>query len=107
VHEVMPWFWAFLFTQVVEVPLYSAATRGRVLVAFGASALTHPIVWFVFPLLPVDYWPMVILAESFAILVEGAYLSLFRVRHAFAWAAAANLASVTLGFACRALLGWP
>src|SRR5262249_35014609 len=58
---LLEWIYAFLFTQAVEVPIYVFALRGgpetppqralakRVLIAFGASALTHPIVWFVIP----------------------------------------------------------
>jgi hypothetical protein len=135
---LVPWLWAFGFTQVVEMPLYvlgltrSARRRGtdlaegaarrwliRALVAFGASAITHPIVWFVMPRLfysaPVMstvafdtiYPLMVAVAESFAIAVEAIYLHAFGVKRAWAWALGANLASVTLGLASRALFGWP
>ncbi len=45
--------------------------------------------------------------ESFAIIAEAAWLSSRKVKHAFLWSLGANLASVTLGFASRALFGWP
>lgn len=120
VHPIAAWSAAFFFTQIVEMPIYVNAlarregephTRGgtarRVLVAFGASAITHPFVWFLFPELVESYWTMVILAEAFAIGAEALYLHLFRVRWALAWALGANLTSVTLGFTSRALFGVP
>jgi len=35
------WLARLLFTQLVEIPIYSYALRGRALVAFGASAITQ------------------------------------------------------------------
>ena len=102
------WLVAFAFTQIVEVPIYRRALGGRTLVAFGASAITHPIVWFVFPRLPIDgYVTVVVLAELFAWLVEAAWLGAFGLRRALAWSAAANGASLMLGLASRALFGVP
>jgi hypothetical protein len=63
---VVAWFSAFVFTQVLEVPIYCAALgrradprtgealareswRWRVGFAFLASMATHPYVWFVIP----------------------------------------------------------
>jgi hypothetical protein len=124
---MLHWLVAFAFTQVVEVPIYLRATRRRPLVSFGASAITHPIVWFVIPnvwrelylaCVRLDphfviasplarYACMVALAETFAIGVEAAYLHTFAVRKPLVWALVANGASVTLGLASRALFGWP
>src|SRR5262249_7561235 len=79
------WLSAFAFTQAVEVPIYifglgidgaeDATVARRAAIGFGASALTHPIVWFVIPgLLPwASYWSMVAVAETFAVLVEALY----------------------------------
>jgi hypothetical protein len=58
---LLAWLRAFLFTQLVEMPVYLVllpVSRAR---AFAASAVTHPFVWFVFPLLayvglPYDAW---------------------------------------------------
>jgi hypothetical protein len=88
----MPWFWAFLFTQVVEVPIYMRGIRARFHEALGASSLTHPIVWFVIPELmdwfyltilerhasiwltsSTRYGIMVFVAEVFAVVAEALY----------------------------------
>ncbi len=119
----MPWMHAFLFTQIVEIPIYlkplsGRAWHSRVLLAFGASALTHPIVWFTFTELflgsqPImersdaTYWIFVVVAESFAITCEALYLRMLGVQRALLWALGANLASVTLGFLSRYAIGWP
>jgi hypothetical protein len=116
----LKWLVAFLFTQAVELPFWILAQRrgGRrpgapprpslgtaALVGLGASALTHPIVWFVFPSLQpwIGYWPMVALAELFAVGVEAAYIRAEGVRHGVVWSLAANAASFALGIAIL----WP
>ena len=104
---LIAWLWGFLFTQIVEIPIYAWPLRGRVGVAFTASAITHPIVWFVFPRLIQPYVPMVLAAELFAVVVETVWLRRFGVRHALLWSLAANGASVGLGFLSRALFGVP
>lgn len=132
------WLWAFLFTQAVEVPIWACALRrwrvvtpGKppwpawvcAVVGFGASAITHPFVWFWFPrahpgavgfvwlffpaAAPRGYLPMVLEAEAFAVVVEAMYADAFRLRYAFAWSLAANAASAGLGLASRAAFGWP
>jgi hypothetical protein len=104
------WLSAFVFTQVVEVPIYRRALGGRTLVAFGASAITHPFVWFVFPRLHVAPWICLTAAESFAVLVEASWIWLFGVRgvpRCLGWSLVANGASLSLGMVCRALFGWP
>lgn len=115
---VRAWFWAFVFTQAVEVPIYVAVLglrrrvpRGRLLaLAFGASALTHPILWFA--LIPAwdllasrpapttwlaalvaltgppsaerlalgGYVAMSAVAETFAVVTEAVYLALLAPR---------------------------
>ena len=103
------WFLAFFFTQLFEMPIYWRASRS-LRVAFFASAITHPIVWFVFPLLMrvgVAYEPMIVLAEAFAIAVESWWLRWNGVKRPFLWSLAANLFSVTCGFAMRELVGFP
>ncbi len=94
----------------------------RVVIAFGASALTHPIVWFVMPWLATSLLVVLAraglplgvttrtlvygaLAEGFALLVEAAYLRAFGLRRAFAWSLAANVASVIVGTAVVACFG--
>ena len=114
---MIPWLVAFVFTQVVEVPIYLRAldAEGRklstplaILIGFGASALTHPIVWFVFPrVVPLSYWGMVGCAEAFAVGAEALYFRAFGVKRALLWSLAANGASAGLGLLCRHFFGWP
>jgi len=103
------WLSAFLFTQVVEMPIYARLARAGWIAAFGASALTHPIVWFVIPaLVPGDYWVMVAVAETFAVVAEALYLHFgFQVRRALLWSLLANASSASLGMMSRYLFGWP
>jgi hypothetical protein len=119
--DVVGWFWAFAFTQLVEVPIWAYAIRTRasraegkyevwecIALGFLASTLTHPIVWFVFPrLAPGSYWVMTAQAEAFAILAEASYASLLGLPNAFAWSLLANAASAGLGLTSRAIFGWP
>jgi hypothetical protein len=100
------WLVGFVFTQAVEMPLYVSATASW-RVAFFASALTHPVVWFLFPLLPLAYWPMVALAELFAVLAEAWWLRAHGVSRALLWSLAANGASATVGLLSRAAFGVP
>jgi hypothetical protein len=121
---VIAWLWAFLFTQVVEVPIYVALMRraaGRaappeglvwqIALGLGASTMTHPIVWFVIPrIVPDPYWVMVIVAESFAVIAEGIYfyaLRAFGLPRAMLFSLLANAASAGLGFLCRSAFGFP
>lgn len=104
---LLPWLKAFFVTQLFEVPVYWYATRS-VRIAFLASAMTHPLVWFVFPLLPLPYWVMVALAETFAVTAEGVWLHVNGLpkARAFLWSLAANATSVTFGLIIRATTGW-
>ena len=108
------WLFAFLFTEAIEVPLYTLALAPRrpLLAALGlaalASLLTHPVVWFLFPrLVPEPFWLMAVLAESFAVLAEAAYLRALHVRRPLLLSLAANGASCGAGLLSSALLGWP
>jgi hypothetical protein len=114
----MDWLVAFAFTQAFEIPIYSWVMRrqdvelsglGRLLVAFGASALTHPVVWFVLPRLQpsLGYWGYVAVAETFAVTVEAMYVARFGVQRALLWALAANVFSASLGLTSRWLFGVP
>lgn len=112
------WLLAFAFTQVVEVPIYALAAKRfwperaslpwRIVLGFGASALTHPFVWFVFPRLIRDDWTtMVVVAETFAVVAEAIYLRMTGMKRAFWVALVANMASLWLGLASRELFGLP
>lgn len=120
------WLAAFLFTEAVEIPLYLLALRppprlaallgaGQVPgspgvhlgVAALASLLTHPFVWFAFPLLDAPYLAQVASAEAFAVLVEAGWLRAAGLRHALLWSLLANGASLGLGLLSRAAFGVP
>ena len=103
------WFWAFLFTQLVEVPIYAVGLRVSLLAAFGASAITHPLLWFaIFPYLHLPYVWLIVVGEGFAWLVEAVYLALVcRRRRAWLWSAIANGASFGVGMLSRYLFGVP
>ncbi len=121
--EIRPWLWGFLFTQAVEVPIWAYALRTRrrvahdrapwpvwlcVVAGFGASAITHPFVWFAFPhYAPGSYWWTVVQAESFAVGVEALYTGFLGLEDALVWSLVANGASLGLGLASRHLFGWP
>jgi hypothetical protein len=117
------WLSAFIFTQCVEMPIYAKLAKTDWSAAFGASALTHPVVWFVIPALwgsinvgrdsafagpSVNYWGMVAVAEAFAVVAEALYLGLgFKLKRAFAWSLLANASSAGLGLLSRWTFGWP
>ena len=103
------WALAFLFTQMVEVPIYAVGLHVGLLRAFGASAITHPVLWFVlFPYLHLPYVWLVVVGESFAWLLEAAYFAvLFHRRRALLWSFIANAASLGTGLLSRWLFGMP
>ncbi len=100
------WLLAFAFTQAVEIPIYRRA-GAPLWVAFGASALTHPVVWFVFPRAGLEWIWMVVWAETFAWLLEALWLRWHGVRRPLLWSLAANGASLSLGLITRGLFGVP
>lgn len=115
------WGSAFVLTQLLELVVHANAPglalplRGRLAVGFGASAITHPMVWFVIP--PVvsalmesdrdtEWWTAIAVAELFAFSAEAAWLWMFGVRpkHALLTSFFANGASFSMGLFCyRAL----
>ncbi len=100
------WFAAYLVTQLIEVPIYLRVTTLRI--ALAASTVTHPIVWFVFPMFwPRGYWSMVAAAEVFAWGVEALWLKSFGVKRAMLWSFLANAASLCIGLALRKYFGFP
>lgn len=102
------WAWAFVFTQLIEVPIYLRMLRCSAARAFGASALTHPLIWAVFPQLPLGYAPAVALAELFAWLAEALYFARPHGLRRALWASlCANAASCVLGFVSRGLFDAP
>ena len=120
------WLLAFLLTQLVEMPIYRRRAHTSWLEAFGASAFTHPIVWFVIPgwvyafaervlagrfglrLGSFEAWLlMAVVAETFAVLAEAAYLKLLLRPRPLSTSLIANAASVAVGLTLRSLFGLP
>lgn len=107
------WLRAFIFTELVEMPIYRFGFGAPWRMAFAASALTHPVVWFGFfgpfsERLPIGYETRAVVAEVFAWLVEAVFLSrVVRRPDALGWSFVANAASVLLGTILRSRYGYP
>jgi len=104
---VVSWFWAFVFTQVFEMPIYVIALgrradprsglrlapeslRWRIGFAFLASMATHPYVWFVIaPLMYSRLWTE--LVTSWPALADWHYPLYFAIAEGFAVGAEALL----------------
>lgn len=109
------WLSAFVFTELVETGIYVQALgtrplRERLAIGLGASAITHPLVWYVIPdvthSFAIAWWPTVGIAETFAVVIEAIWLWAFGVKRAFWWSLAANGTSFTLGLFGYAILRW-
>ncbi len=77
------WLSSFPVTQLVEVPNYAVALRSRGLpvalaIAFGASLTTHPILWWIFPHVPLPWLTTVLLLGLAVVLAEAACLWAWR-----------------------------
>jgi len=93
-------------TQLVEVPLYcwllsSGTIRRRAGVGFLATAITHPIIWFVLHALARE-WSLshnlyLVMAESYAVGVEGLLLWALSYEKPWRLALLINMASFALG----------
>ncbi len=105
------WAVAFAFTEIVEIPIYRRVLDARFFEAFGASAITHPLLWFVFvPLVRghLSYATYAALGEALVVLVEAAWFALvFKRKRALVASLAANGTSFLLGLVANAIFGWP
>ncbi len=107
---VVRWFAAFVFTQIVEIPIYRRTLHVGFWAAFGASAITHPLIWLFMrsQVWHASWLVQVAVVELFAWLGEAAYFRLaLRRQRVLLWSFVANAASFGLGLSARALLGWP
>jgi len=110
---MLRWLAAFAITQIVETPIYARAQPGvswqrRLAIGAGASAVTHPVVWFVIPRIVTHGWiTHLLVAEAFAIGVEGLWLRAFGVQRALLLSVFANACSVGVGLAIRSAFGFP
>lgn len=105
------WFGAFLLTQAIEAPIYLVFARSlplpkRCVYAFGASTITHPLIWFCLPWVSMSYWPLVFFAEAFAIIVETIWGRRWRVERAWTASLVANALSAGAGLLIRNFLSW-
>ncbi len=96
------WLFAFLLTQVIEIPIYLMAARTlpkmkRTIYAIVASTITHPIIWFCLPWETGSYVPLLIAAESFAVITEALWGRAWHVPRPWATSLLANATSVCLG----------
>lgn len=124
--DVGRWALAFVLTQAIEVPIYVRGLKARPGVAFAASAITHPVVWWVMPAVwraayvaargmdrgfrlgEVGYFVGYgVVAEGFAVGVEAAWFRMLGYRRALLWSVLANGASALTGLGLRAVFGWP
>jgi len=106
---LLSWALAFVVTQIVEVPIWMRAFRAplRFVKAFGATAITHPLLWFVLtPRWRGEYWTMVLFGEALVVLVEAAYARFLGARAPLLFSLVANAASAAVGIAVYAALGW-
>jgi hypothetical protein len=110
---LIAWLRAFVFTQIVEAPIYRRALGVSWPDAIAPSTLTHPLVWFVFPLatriLGLPWLVSMAAAELFAWLAEAFYLRARGVplKKALLVSFVANAASLSLGLVSRAVFGAP
>ena len=110
---LLAWVRAFVFTQAVEVPIYMRVSKASFAKAFGASLMTHPVLWFViFPLLNASFTTKAVIGELWAWLGEAVYLTYFvraepKLWRAVIWSLLANGASLGLGELCRYFFGYP
>lgn len=105
------WVVAFAFTEIIEVPIYRRMLGSGFLEALGASAVTHPLLWFVFvPAVRhnLSYVQYAAIGELLVVLVEALWFRvLFKRKGALLGSLAANGASYLLGLVAHALFGWP
>jgi hypothetical protein len=87
------WATAFAFTQIVEIPISSPGSIRRRSEAFGASAITHPIVWWVCAESGwrASWTTRTVVGELFAVIVEALYFGVtYGLRRGAIWSLIAN-----------------
>ena len=86
----MTWIVAFTLTQMIEITVGLLLWRDqkvslirKIGILFGASLLTHPLVWFVFPDMSAEwglsYTEYLLMAETYAYGLEAFYYFSLRV----------------------------
>jgi hypothetical protein len=101
-----PWLVSFLLTQAIELPITAPQLPRphRLLRAFGASALTHPLLWFLLaPLWPWSWLGFVLVGEALVVAIEAVYLGAVGARRPLLLSLAANGASLAVGLLLQQL----
>ena len=102
----MTWPIAFLLTQLTEITIglflwKEISKRKAALYIFCASAITHPIVWFVIPQIADEqqwsYHTYVLVAETYAYGVEILWYYILKAPRPILLSCAANTGSFLLG----------
>ena len=99
---------AFLLTQVIEISVGCVVWRDpkvqmlrKICIIFGASLITHPIVWFVFPKIQVaggfTYEEYLLMAETYAYGVEIFYYYVMKLKRPILLSVVANTCSFLTG----------
>lgn len=103
----MTWPAAFALTLAIELPIVWRGTRDqrlpparRLAAGIGASALTHPALWFVLsPLLSpaLGYWGFLALGEALVVAVEALWFWGWSLSRPLRLSLLANAASAAVG----------
>ncbi|HEX2749389.1 MAG TPA: hypothetical protein VHM91_15375 [Verrucomicrobiales bacterium] len=101
------WAYAYALTQLIEVPVYLVAARKlpaprRWLYALGASTLTHPVLWFLFPwpappVMMSDYVTVFLCGEGWVVIAEACWGRYLQVSRPWRWSILANGISMLTG----------
>ncbi len=96
---MLAWLTAFVWTLAIELPIYARMIelRGRwsvVVLVVAINAITHPLLWFVFPRIE-PRWLFLLAGETSVIAIEALAIAVVirRPGRALAASLAANLAS--------------
>jgi hypothetical protein len=106
------WLVLFTLTCLLELPVYVLPLRPVLPLRWGLLLLlvlnlaTHPIVWFVLPRIFENQVHYVLVAEAFAVIVEGLILGgLARRRRWEGWGWLSMMGLAFLANACSATIG--
>ena len=111
----MSWPFAFAITELIEVSIgwiiwreNSISKKRKFAILFGASLLTHPVVWFVLPFFMFEtysYEKYLIVAESFAFIAEATYYYCLHVQRPILLSLVANMCSFLTGIWYHGCIG--
>lgn len=104
----MTWIMAFTLTQVIEITVgmlfwkdKEVSSARKICILFGASLITHPMVWFIFPQIRDEggfsYGEYLWMAESYAYGVEALYYYAFRIKRPIVLSVITNSCSFLTG----------